>query len=91
MFGTDYHVPSMKMIQVRNVPDDVHRKLKERAAREGTTMSDLALRELERAARRPSLEEMTARIMALPAPSSPPRDTLIVETIRERRGPLPGE
>jgi plasmid stability protein len=35
----------MKMIQVRNVPDDLHRSLQERAAREGTTMSDLILSE----------------------------------------------
>jgi plasmid stability protein len=30
----------MKMIQIRNVPDELHRSLKERAAREGTTLSD---------------------------------------------------
>jgi plasmid stability protein len=81
----------MKLIQVRNVPDDVHRKLKERAAREGTTMSDIALRELERVANEPSLDEMVERIMALPAPERPLRDSDIVEIIRERRGPLPNE
>ncbi len=44
----------MKMIQVRNVPDELHRSLKERAAREGTTMSDLILTELPRLAHKPS-------------------------------------
>jgi plasmid stability protein len=52
----------MKMIQIRNVPDDLHRALKTRAAREGTTMSELILRELPRIAHRPSMEEVLARI-----------------------------
>ena len=52
----------MKMIQIRNVPDELHRSLKERAAREGTTLSDLILDELPRVARRPSPEELLDRI-----------------------------
>ena len=41
----------MKMIQIRDVPEAVHRALKERAAREGTTLSDLIMRDLPRIAR----------------------------------------
>jgi len=52
----------MKMIQVRNVPDELHRSLKERAAREGTTMSDLILAELPRVAHKPSPEQLLQRI-----------------------------
>jgi len=52
----------MKMLQIRNVPDDLHRSLKERAAREGTTMSELVLRELPRLANKPSPEQVLARI-----------------------------
>jgi antitoxin FitA len=52
----------MKMIQVRNVPDDLHRSLKERAAREGTTMSDLILAELPRVVKRPSGEQLLQRV-----------------------------
>jgi hypothetical protein len=52
----------MKMIQVRNVPDELHRSLKERAAREGTTMSDLILGELPRVAHKPSPEQLLGRI-----------------------------
>jgi antitoxin FitA len=52
----------MKMLQVRNIPDDLHRSLKERAAREGTTMSDLVLRELPRLARQPSPQQVLDRI-----------------------------
>jgi plasmid stability protein len=52
----------MKLLQIRNVPDDLHRALKERAAREGTTMSELVLRELPRLAHKPSPEQVLARI-----------------------------
>jgi antitoxin FitA len=52
----------MKMIQVRNVPDELHRSLKERAAREGTTMSDLILAELPRLANKPSGEQLLERV-----------------------------
>jgi plasmid stability protein len=52
----------MTMIQIRNVPDELHRSLKERAAREGTTLSDLILRELPRLARKPSPDELLDRV-----------------------------
>lgn len=54
----------MSMIQVRNVPEDLHRRLKVRAAQEGITLSDLALRELRRAAAAPSPQELSARFSA---------------------------
>ncbi len=52
----------MKMIQIRNVPDDVHRTLKMRAASEGMSLSDYLLREIEQSARRPTIDEVLARI-----------------------------
>lgn len=52
----------MKMIQIRNVPEDLHRSLKERAAREGTTLSNLILSQLPRLAHKPSPEQVLARI-----------------------------
>jgi hypothetical protein len=54
----------MKTIQIRNVSDELHRSLKERAAREGTTMSDLILAELPRLAHRPSSPQLLERIRA---------------------------
>jgi plasmid stability protein len=51
-----------KMIQVRNVPDALHRKLKARAAVAGQSLSDYLRAELERVAARPTREEMLARI-----------------------------
>lgn len=74
----------MKMLQVRNVPDDLHRSLKERAAREGTTMSELVLRELPRLAHTPSPEQVMARIRQREPVGGPPAADLIASE-RERR------
>ena len=50
------------MIQVRNVPDSLHRKLKARAAMEGISLSDLVLKEMEHIAERPTMKELFERI-----------------------------
>ncbi len=46
------------MIQIRNVPDDLHRKLKVRAAQAGMTLSAYLLSEIEQVAEKPTLSEM---------------------------------
>jgi antitoxin FitA len=51
-----------KMIQVRNVPDELHRRLKARAARAGMSLSDYLLAEFRRVAEVPTPEEMWARL-----------------------------
>ncbi len=51
-----------KMIQLRNVPDDLHRKLKARAALEGLSLSDYLLREVQRIAAQPTLSELRQRL-----------------------------
>jgi plasmid stability protein len=51
-----------KMIQLRHVPDDLHRKLKARAALEGLSLSDYLLREARRIADRPTAAELKERI-----------------------------
>jgi plasmid stability protein len=53
-----------KMIQVRDVPDQLHGTLKARAARQGMSLSDFIKKELERIAERPTMRdwlEMTRR------------------------------
>ena len=55
-----YAVSMSKMIQVRDVPDEVHRILKSRAAREGMSLSDFLKRELVRTAERPTMDEWLA-------------------------------
>jgi plasmid stability protein len=53
-----------KMIQIRNVPDDVHRRLRIRAAREGVTLSELLAREARRLSEQPGLEELRERLLS---------------------------
>ena len=53
-----------KMIQIRHVPDAVHRKIKARAARAGMTLSDYLRAEIERIAALPTRDEMLARLHA---------------------------
>jgi antitoxin FitA len=52
----------MKNLQIRNVPDDVHRRLKARAALEGRTLSEFALAELVRTLERPTRREVIERV-----------------------------
>lgn len=51
-----------KNIQLRNVPDDLHRTLKARAALAGLSLSDYLLDHARRLANRPTLEEMCERL-----------------------------
>jgi antitoxin FitA len=50
------------MIQIRNVPDDVHRKIKVRASLAGMTLSDYLRLEIERITALPTREEMLERL-----------------------------
>lgn len=50
------------MIQIRNVPTEVHRELKSRAARAGRTLSDYLLDELRRSLERPTRDELLERL-----------------------------
>lgn len=54
------------MVQIRNVPVELHRRLKARAAMEGMSMSDFVLRELGKALERPSRQEVLERLRAQP-------------------------
>jgi len=54
----------MKALQIRNVPEDVHRRLKARAAMAGMSLSELALAELRRSLERPTREELLDRVAA---------------------------
>jgi plasmid stability protein len=51
-----------KMIQLRNVPEDLHRKLKTRAAAAGLSLSDYLLREIRKSADRPTVQELLERL-----------------------------
>jgi antitoxin FitA len=75
----------MKMIQIRNVPDDLHKALKVRAAKEGTSMSEMLLRELPRIAYRPTFEQVMARIRARGPIEGTPSGAELVRAAREER------
>lgn len=71
------------MIQIRNVPEKLHRTLKARAAAEGMSLSDYIKRELEESAARPPFAELNARVSARPRSGITTQE--IVSIIRERR------
>ena len=50
------------LIQIRHVPDALHRKLKVRAATEGLSLSDYVLREIKQSASQPTMAEILERI-----------------------------
>jgi len=57
---------SKTMVQIRNVPTEIHRRLKARAAIEGMSMSDYVLREVRKALDRPTRQEILERLKARP-------------------------
>lgn len=54
------------MVQIRNVPGELHRKLKARAAIEGLSMSEFVMRELRKALDRPTRQEVLDRLRRQP-------------------------
>ena len=74
-----------RMIQIRNVPEDLHRLLKSRAALAGKSLSDYLLEELRRTAMRPTTVELARRIASRTpvTPPVPPAEVLRLE--RESR------
>jgi plasmid stability protein len=63
------------MIQLRNVPDGLHRMLKARAAMAGMSLSDYLLEEIRRVAERPTVAELRERLqrrlaVELPIPAA---------------------
>jgi plasmid stability protein len=57
-----FYVFHMTMIQIRNVPESLHRRLKARAALAGMSLSDYLLSEIREVAERPTIEELRARL-----------------------------
>jgi plasmid stability protein len=74
------------MIQIRNVPDDLHRRLKARAAMAGMSLSDYLLKEISAVAERPTMQEMRER---LERRSRVETGESAADAIRAIRGPLP--
>jgi hypothetical protein len=86
MSGARVNVLHMsKMIQIRNVPDDLHRELKMRAAAAGMSLSDYIKRELDRRSRKSTIKEIRARSKGRSAGSTLTTQD-VVDIIREARG-----
>jgi antitoxin FitA len=81
----DNVVHMSKMIQIRNVPDDLHRQLKIRAAAAGMSMSDYIKRELDLRTSKSTIREIAARRDAQGWKSSGTIQQT-VDIIREARG-----
>jgi plasmid stability protein len=72
------------MVQIRNVPEALHRRLKSRAALAGMSLSDYLLGELRQVAERPTLEELRARLHSrtVTSPSMSPAEAIRAERDR---------
>ena len=82
MWCTCFYVDYMPtMIQIRNVPDELHRRLKSRAALAGMSLSDYLLNEIRQVAERPTLDELRARLKRRTriAPTIPPAEVIRAE------------
>jgi antitoxin FitA len=73
------------MIQVRNVPEGLHRSLKARAALAGMSLSDYLLAEMKEIAERPTLAELRDRLHKRSAVSSQLDTARLVREERESR------
>ena len=73
------------MAQIRNAPEELHRRLKARAAIEGMSVSDYVLRELRKALDRPTRQEVLERIRARPVPRLRRAPAEVLRAERESR------
>ena len=73
------------MIQVRNVPDEIHRQVKARAALAGMSMSEFILQELKRVIERPSRGELLDRLARLPGVELQPSPADLIRSERDSR------
>lgn len=71
-----------RMIQVRNVPDHLHRTLKAQAALAGMSLSDFLLAEIRRVAERPTIAELRERLRRRSAASG---EVSAAEAVRRER------
>jgi antitoxin FitA len=76
---------SGKMVQIRNVPEEFHRRLKVRSATEGMSMSDYVLREVGKALDRPTRHEVLERLRTRPPRRLKPSAADVIRAEREAR------
>jgi plasmid stability protein len=74
-----------KMIQIRNVPPELHRTLKARAAMAGLSLSGYLLAEIRKSAERPTNQELIARLVLLSPVKVRTSPARAVRQARDRR------
>lgn len=72
------------LVQIRDVPEDVHHTLKARAAMTGVSLSEYVRGVLARTASRPTPSELAARIAARSAVTLDESSEIAVRSIRDR-------
>ena len=85
MNSSCFHAPDMPHIQIRNVPESLHRRLKARAAMEGVSMSQYLVWEIERSLARPSRRETLDAIRREPPLVLDPAPADVLRQEREAR------
>lgn len=85
MCNTCNYVESMTMLQIRHVPEDIHRRLKARAALAGMSLSDYALAELRRSLDRPTRDELLASLAERPTRHLASSPTELIRQERDHR------
>lgn len=73
------------MLQIRNVPKDLHRRLKARSALAGMSMSEFVLREIGRELAQPTREEILERLSKLPGVRLEPPPADVIRAERDSR------
>lgn len=73
------------MIQIRHVPDQVHREIKARAALAGMSLSDYLLAEMKRLLERPTREQMLKRLAGLTPVRTRVRAADVIRAERDSR------
>ena len=76
---------SMKVIQIRNVPEALHRRLKARAAIEGLSLSDFLRIQMQAVAERPTVAELRQRLASRSVPSLSESPTEALRRERDSR------
>lgn len=72
----------MSAIQVKNVPDDLHAALRERAAAEGKTIGEVILESLRRDLRRQTMREWLDNFVKMDRPWPRPTREQMEEIMR---------
>jgi antitoxin FitA len=84
-FACKYAIHMGSMVQIRNVPSELHRELKARAALEGMSLSDYLLLEIRHILERPRLEDLQRRLAGRRAVRPRPAPAAAVRAERNSR------